>query len=172
MPAGVAIARPLPCKAVQLIATEDRKELDSVEGGLGHHALTIAVRNRSSAECVLEGEPVVTFSGKANRTLPVKFCPNCIDYLFDKQPVQRVLLKPNETGYLVLGYNINDGIGTCRDALTVNLRLPKDAAALKIDVTQNRQAMRSCGKINVTPFLSKPPVDGVLPRRDSAEPGK
>ena len=95
--------------------------------------------------------------------------PNCGDYLFDKQPVQRVLLKPNETAYLILGYNINDGTGTCSDALTVNLRLPHEESMLKIDVTQNGQAMRSCGKIDVTPFLSKAPVDGFLPRRDSGD---
>jgi hypothetical protein len=59
MPAGLAMAQPLPCRAAQLIATEDRKESDSVEGGLGHHAMTIAIRNRSSAECFLEGVPVV-----------------------------------------------------------------------------------------------------------------
>ena len=114
----------------------------------------------------------MTLRGKANRPLAVRFCPNCIDYLFDKQPVQRVLLNPNETAYLILGYNINDGAGTCRDTATVSLGLPDKAGTLKVDVTQNGQAMPSCGGINVTAFLSKPPVEGVLPRRDSAESGK
>ncbi len=113
LPAGLAMAQPLPCKATQLIATEDRKESDSVEGGLGHHAMTIAIRNRSIAECVLDGEPGLTLSGEANRELAVWLRPNCGDYLFDVQPVERVLLKPNETAYLILGYNINDGTGTC-----------------------------------------------------------
>ena len=132
----------------------------------------LRLRNRSSAECVLDGEPVLTLSGEANRDLAVWLCPNCGDYLFDVQPVERVLLKPNDTAYVVLGYNINDGVGTCSDALTISLALPNKAGTLKIDVTQSGQAMRSCGKINVTPFLSRPPVDGFLPRGDSAEAGK
>jgi hypothetical protein len=107
LPAGVAVAQPLPCKATQLIAAEDRQESDEVDGGLGHHAGTIALRNRSSAECVLAGQPAVALRGESNRPLAAQFCANCVDYLFDKQPVQRVLLKPNETAYLVLGYDIN-----------------------------------------------------------------
>jgi hypothetical protein len=168
----MAMAQPLPCKATQLIAAEDRKESDGAEGGLGHFGMTITVRNRSSAECVLEGEPVVTLSGEANRPLAAQLCPNCGDYLFDVQPVERVLLKPNGTGYLVLGYDIDDGTGICRVAVTIGIRLPNEAGTLKIDVTSNGQAMRSCGRIDVTPFLSKPPVDGFLPRRDSPEFGR
>ena len=170
--AGLVMAQPLPCKAAQLIAAEDRNESDEIDGGLGHFAMTIALRNRSSAECVLEGEPVVTLFGKANRALAAQVCPNCSDYLFDSQPVERVLLKPNGTAYLVLGYDTEDGAGICRDALTIGLGLPNEAATLKIDVASNGQAMRSCGRIDVTPFLRKPPVDGFLPRRDSAEAGK
>jgi hypothetical protein len=172
LPAGVAVAQPLRCKATQLLAAEDRKESDEVDGGLGHFAMTIALRNRSSAECGMAGQLVVALRGESNRALTAQFCPNCIDYLFDKQPVQRVLLKPNETAYLVLGYDIDDGAGPCRDTATVSLGLPNKAGTLKIDITQNGQAMPSCGKIDVTPFLRKPPVDGVLPRRDSAEAGK
>jgi hypothetical protein len=128
--------------------------------------VSIALRNRSSAECALAAKPVVTLFGKTNRQLAVQFCPNCIGYLFDKQPVQRVLLKPNETAYLVLGYDIDDGTANCKYALTIGLRLAKDAAPLKVDVAQAGRAMRSCGRIDVTPFLNKPPVDGVLTRRD------
>jgi Protein of unknown function (DUF4232) len=166
--ASVAMAQPLPCKANQLIAAEDRNESDSVEGGLGHHAMTIAVRNRSSAECVLKSEPAVTLLGQANRALAVRPCANCVDGLFDKQPVQNILLKPNDTAYLVLGFNINDSAGTCRNALTVSLGLPNKAGTL-IDVAPTGDAMRSCGKIDVTPFLRKAPMDGLLPRRDSGE---
>jgi len=160
----IAMARPAPCKVAQLIAEEDRNDADEIDGGAGHHAMTIAIRNRSSEECLLEGVPTLILSGKASRPFTVRLCSICSDYLFDMQPVDKIMLKPNTSAWVVLGYEINDGGGTCRDAATVSLRLQNEVAALRIDMVRHGGAMRSCGKIDVTPFLSKPPVDGFLPQ--------
>jgi hypothetical protein len=153
-----------PCKASQLSATEDQAEADSVEGGLGHHAKTFAIRNRSVSLCVLEGVPTLTLADKANRSLRASVCSNCPDYLFASQPVRRIVLKPNQSAYLVIAYNINDGVGECREAATLGFHLRDQREPLNVNVVQGRDEMRSCGGLDITPFLAKPPVDGFLPR--------
>jgi hypothetical protein len=44
------------------LATEDRKESDGIDGGVGHHAMTIAIQNRSSSPCILHGIPNLQLS--------------------------------------------------------------------------------------------------------------
>jgi hypothetical protein len=160
-----------PCKASLLSAMEDTQEADEVDGGLGNHAMTIAIQNRSSLPCVLNGVPALTLSYfPENRTFPVHVCSNC-DGLFSSQPVKDVVLEPWRSAYVVLGYNINDGAGTCTEAdpkfgpatsystIALDLRLPNQNEPLRIVLP----LWRSCGAIDVTPFLEKPPVDGFLP---------
>jgi hypothetical protein len=159
-----------PCKISQLSAMEDSKETDGVEGGLGHHAITIAIQNRSTSSCVLNGIPTLTLSYLPNRPFPARVCANCDD-LFSRQPVEDVVLEPMGSAYVVLGYNINDEAGTCTEAdprfgpttsystMALDLRLPNQNEPLRIVLP----LWRSCGTIDITPFLAKPPVDGVLP---------
>lgn len=154
------------CKVSQLSATEDRKESDGIDGGTGNHAMTVAVQNRSSLPCVLHGVPSLSVLDAANHTFSVSVCANCDDYLFRSQPVGRIVLEPNKSAYVVLGYNINDGENgeiPCRYAVALSLYLPNESKPLELDVRQGRDKMRSCGPIVVTPFLEKPPVNGFLP---------
>jgi Protein of unknown function (DUF4232) len=151
-----------PCKTSQLSALEDTQEADEVDGGLGHHAMTIAIQNRSSSSCVLNGVPALTLSYfPENRTFPVRVCSNCDDYLFSSQPVKDVVLEPMKSAYLVLGFNIDEGAGTCTEAaaMALDFRLLDQNEPLRIVFPE----WRTCGAINVTPFLGKPPVDGALP---------
>jgi hypothetical protein len=39
----------LPCKTSQLSAVNDQEDSDAMDGGVGHHAITIAIENRSSS---------------------------------------------------------------------------------------------------------------------------
>jgi hypothetical protein len=163
-----------PCKSSQLSAMDDTTEADEIDGGLGHHAMTIAILNRSSSSCVLRGVPALTLSYfPENRTFPVRVCSTCDDYLFSSQPVKDVVLEPMKSAYLVLGYNINDGGGTCTEAdpkfgprasystMALDLRLPNQNEPLRIVFP----VWRSCGAIDITPFLGKPPANGFLPDR-------
>jgi Protein of unknown function (DUF4232) len=128
----------------------DSKESDQVDGGLGHHAMTIDVKNLSSSLCSLQGVPALTLLDKANHPLCVPVCPNCGGYLFPKQAVQEVLLPPNASAYLIVGFNINDGVGPCRNAKTLSLRLSGQRNKLKISVG----GMRTCGPVDITAFLA------------------
>ncbi len=164
---------PSPCQSAQLLATEDRKESDGIDGGLGHHAMTIAILNHSSSSCVLQGVPTLGLSYTTTRLpFPVTFCSNCVDYLFPRQPVAEIILEPKQAAYVVLGYNTNDGNGKCTEGdakylpvfqlsdLTLTLYLPNQFESplkLKID------GWRSCGAIDITPFLKQPPMESSLP---------
>lgn len=158
-----------PCKTSQLSALEDTQEADQVDGGLGHHAMTIAIQNRSSSTCVLNGVPALILSYfPEDRSVPARVCSNCDDSLFSSQPIKDVVLEPTKSAYLVLGYNINDGAGACieadppfgpQDSVALDLRLPDQNEPLRIVFPM----WRSCGAIDITPFLGKPPADGVLP---------
>ena len=106
-PAGVSA-----CNAAQLSVTGDRKESEELGAGLGHQAMTMEVRNRSSSSCALEGTMLV-FTDRTNRVWPAWFCANCVDYLFSRQPVRRITLAPSRTAYVVVGYP-----SECRNALT------------------------------------------------------
>ena len=164
---------PSPCQSAQLLATEDRKESDGIDGGLGHHAMTLAILNHSSTSCVLQGVPTLGLSYTATRVpFPVTFCSNCVDYLFPRQPIEEILLEPKRSAYVVLGYNINDGNGKCTEddpkflprshysVMTLSLFLPgQHQSPMKISFDE----WRNCGAIDVTPFLKQPPVDSALP---------
>ena len=128
--------------------------------------MTIAVQNRSSSPCVLYGVPSLSFLDTANHASSVSVCSNCDDYLFRSQPVKKIVLEPNKSAYVVLGYNVNEGGHgeiSCRYAVTLILHLPDQRVPLKVGVSQGRNQMRSCGPVVVTPFLEKPPSDGLLP---------
>jgi hypothetical protein len=148
------------CKASQLSAKQDLRESDEVDGGVGHHAMTVEIQNRSSSPCAVQGIPQMTLLDAANRSLPVVVCSNCTDYLFGSQPVKEILLKPNMSAYLLIGYNINDGAGPCRKAFTLTLRITDGRVPLRTSVVRGRNAMRSCGAVDITPFLEKPRGDG------------
>jgi hypothetical protein len=162
----VSSGRALPCQTSQLLAKEDRKESDGIDGGGGHHAMTIAINNRSSSSCVLRGVPTLELSYTATR-LPfaTQVCSNCGDYLFHRRSVTGILLEPNRSAYVVLGYDTNDGNGNCTEAdpkfgtrfqysaMTLSLYLPDQyQSPLKIRL----DAWRSCGVIDITPFLLVP----------------
>jgi hypothetical protein len=168
---SLAVAQPaLPCKSSQLSAMEDTMEADGIDSGVGNHAMTIAIQNQSSLSCVLKGIPTLTLSYPApSRPFSVRVCSNCDGSLFSSQPIKDVVLEPMKSAYLVLGYNINDGAGPCTEAdpkfgpsystMALDLRLPNQNEPLRMVLP----AWRSCGAIDITPFLGKPPVDGFLP---------
>ncbi|MGA2561764.1 MAG: hypothetical protein ABSF17_19000 [Terracidiphilus sp.] len=165
----------LPCKPSQLSAVNDRKDSESVAGGLGHHAITIAITNRSLSSCVLQGVPSVALSYyPSGRSFALKTCANCLDYLFSKQDENAIILKPLESAYVVLGFDINDGNWTCTEAdpkfgprfqdasMALGLKLADQKKPLRIIFKE----WRSCGPIDVTPFLRQPPMNGSLPHRE------
>lgn len=133
-----------PCKVSRLSETEDREDADGVEGGLGHRAKTFAIRNRSSSLCVLEGVPTTTLADKSNRSL--------------------------NPAYVAVAYDINDGAGNCREAATLAIHLRDQREPLNVNVVQGGDKMRSCGGLDITPFLAKPPVEGILPGQEPANP--
>ena len=146
---------------------QDRTEAHEIDGGLGHGAMTIAIQNRSSSRCILQGIPTLKFLGKSESPFSVSVCSNCADYLFSGQPVDEIRLEPKAIAYVVLGYDINDGAHgeiACRTAVAFSLRLQAWNEHLRFR-PQDRDGMRSCGPVNITPFLAKPPVDGDLPHR-------
>ncbi|HEX3942177.1 MAG TPA: DUF4232 domain-containing protein [Acidobacteriaceae bacterium] len=166
----------LPCKTSQLSAVNDRKNSDAIDGGVGHQAITIAIKNRSSSSCVLRGVPGVTLSySPSGRLFLLTVCANCSDYLFSPQAIDAVLLKPQGSAYVVLGFDSNDGAGVCTEAdpkfkprsdyatMTLGLHLPDQEQPLEIVFDE----WLSCGAMDVTPFLRQAPIDGALPRQDS-----
>jgi hypothetical protein len=138
------------CRASQLSATEDSKESDQLEGGLGHFAKTIEIKNLSSSPCSLRGVPELRFLDKTNRPLGVHVCPNCGDYVFPKGPVREVLLEPNESAYLLVGFDVNDGVGPCRNADRLSLRI-----AGQRELRINTDGFRTCGGVDITPFIAR-----------------
>lgn len=150
-----------PCKASQLAAIQDIKQSDQVAAGLGRHAMTIALQNRSSSPCVLKGVPTLTLSDTANHPLPLRVCLNCGDYLFRSQPAKEIPLRPGGLAYVVIGYGINNGNGQwqCREAASLSLHLQGNQEPLAFRVA----GMRSCGPVDITPFLGNAPVEGFLP---------
>jgi len=138
------------CRPAQLSAVEDQAALDQVEGGLGHHALTVAVQNISTSTCVLSGVPKVRFLDRDGRVMPVPVCENCVSYLIPKQPVEVVRLAPKAWAYLLVAYTINDNDGTwpCREIAALEVHTSRQADALSVKTRE----MRSCGQIYVFPF--------------------
>jgi hypothetical protein len=177
-PASAQIKAPEPvalCKTSQLSAINDLKESDNLDGGLGHHALTIEIQNRTSSPCLLQGIPGVTFLDKANHPFAVPVCSNCPDYLFPSQPVREILLQPKGSAYVLVGYNINNGEHgqiPCRVAVALSLRLPGQRDALRAGVVEGRDGMRSCGPVDITAFVGRLPVEGHVFEPDPAKPQK
>jgi hypothetical protein len=161
----IAASRVSPCRTSQLSVDEDRSPKDQIDGGVGHAARVLAIRNRSASACMLQGIPRLTlFYYTSNRLFALETCSNCLDYLFRKQPEDQIALQPKESAYVVMGYDTNDGAGPCTAAdpenlprfsyatVTLGLYLPRDRSPLKIVIRD----WRSCGRIDVTPFLSTP----------------
>jgi hypothetical protein len=160
------------CKVSQLAAAEDHQDSDQIDGGAGHHALTIIIQNRLLSPCILRGVPKLELLYSANhRAFPVQSCANCSDYLFRRQPVTDILLKPGRSAYLVLGFDISDGNGPCTKGDPKYARFEYSDMFLNLYLSgQPRTPLRmslgewrSCGAIDVTPFLKQPPKDGLLP---------
>jgi hypothetical protein len=138
---------------------EDRQESHQIEGGHGHHALTISIQNRSLSSCTLRGVPAITLLDANGHALSTPVCANCQNYLFSKHSVEEVLLRPKESAYLFIEYDINDGDGRspCRETKAISIHLPGQSSSRRVDVS----VMQSCGAIYTSPFLSEP-----LPNHD------
>jgi Protein of unknown function (DUF4232) len=136
---------------------QDRQESHQLEGGLGHHALTISIQNRSLSSCTVRGVPLIILLDENGHALSAPTCANCQNYLFSKQPVEEIRLAPKESAYLFIEYSINDGNGRlpCRETTAINIHLPGQGSSRRVDLDQ----VRSCGAIYTSPFLSKPLPD-------------
>jgi hypothetical protein len=137
------------CKASHLSASQDRKESDQLDGGLGHHAVTIQVENRGRAPCVLRGVPRLKLFDGAGHRLAAQVCSNCGSYLIPQQPVEDVILQPGGLAYVVIAYNVNEWV-PAQYPCVQPMQLQLDASRFPV------QMLRTCGEINVTPFLRKP----------------
>ena len=144
-----------PCNITQLAATEDS---EAMTAALGHGSLTIAVRNRSASACSLNGVPIIEFANRTDRPIPVHVCSNCSDYMFPEQTAQTIVLRPNQSAYVVIGYTGVEGNGGCKQAFGLRLGLTKGGKKLKIRLAE----VRTCGVVNETPFLAKAP-NGFFP---------
>ena len=144
------------CKASQLLATEDRKESEAMDGGAGNQALTISIQNRSPSPCVLQGIPGLTLTDASNHPFSTHVCSNCSDYLFPRQPVRAILLERNRSAYILVGYRTE-----CRKADVLTFHLSTLQGSLNIAIVgmvapHLEAGLQSCGAVNITPFLEKP----------------
>ena len=130
-----------------------------------HQAMTIALENRSSAACKVEGVPDISFADSVKKPLPVHVCSNCPAYLFPVLPVETVVLQPRKSAYIVVEYTAVAGDAGCKDAATVSLRLTKDGKPVRIHLS----GLRTCGVVDVTPLLPKLPPDGRFSGSEAAE---
>jgi hypothetical protein len=151
------------CKASQLSVAEDRKESDEMYSGAGNQALTISIQNHSPSPCVLQGVPGMTLTDASNHPYSTHVCSNCGDYLFHVQPVKRILLEPNKSAYVLVGY-----FSECRTAEVLSFHISDQKGALNITLAgmvapQLADGSQICGTVNITPYLEKPPVGGDLP---------
>ena len=62
------------CKSRNLGA---KVEPGAVAASAGRQAMTLAVQNRSSAACKVEGVPEIAFADKVRTPMPVHVCSNC-----------------------------------------------------------------------------------------------
>jgi len=137
----------------------------SIQAAKGHQAVTIAVQNRSSSPCVVEGVPEIAFADNVNKPLPVHVCSNCPAYLFPVLPVETVVLQPRQSAYLVIEYTAMAADEGCREAATFSMRSARDGKPVRIHLG----GLRTCGVVDVTPFLAKLPPNGVFPDSEAAE---
>lgn len=151
-----------PCNSRNLGA---RIEPGVVAAAHGRQAMTIALENRSSTACKVEGVPDIAFADAVKNPLPVHVCSNCPAYLFPVLPVETVVLQPRQSAYLVVQYAAVAGDEGCKEAATFSMRLEKKDKPLKIHLT----GIRTCGVVDVTPLLAKLPQDGLFPNSEAAE---
>lgn len=162
--AQVKTAKASPCNASQLSATEDRDASETIDGGLGHQALTISIENRSASACVLHGTPKLTFADSSGSPFSAHVCSNCPDFLFGQQSVKTFLLEPNRSALVFVGYRTD-----CRKAAALGFDVSDQERAIKITITgmldpHLAYGPKHCATVDVTPFLEKPPtIDRGLP---------
>lgn len=172
------IAQPGPrnhapaCLALQLTAAIDAAPADQIDGGVGHHATTLLLRNQSAAACTLSGVPNLRMSSAATHSpIFLNVCSPCSNYLFGPQPQAEVILQPKQPAYLVLGFNTNDGNGACTKAdPSRGPQFQSSGVTLRLYLSgQRKQPLqirlknwRSCGAVDLTPVLAKPPKGGSL----------
>lgn len=154
----------------QLPACDNRNLSTRIEPGAvaaahGRRAMTIALENRASSACKLEGVPDIAFADKVRKPLPVHVCSNCPAYLFPVLPVETVVLQPRQSAFLVVQYAAVPGDEGCKEAATFTMRLAKDDKPLRIHLA----GLRACGVVDVTPILAKLPPGGSFPNSEAAE---
>jgi hypothetical protein len=97
----------------------------------------------------------------SNRPVALRTCPNCTNFMFVKQPVERILVQPGGSAYILLGYGKDPEYGgpcTTADPQTlytpvmIHVFLPGQAQA----ISMKDEYWHSCGGVAVTPFLAKP----------------
>jgi hypothetical protein len=158
---GPSKAQGIPsCRASQLSAVEDRNESEGIDGGAGNQALTIAIRNQSTSRCILRGVPGLVLTDNADRQLTTSVCAGCSDYLFPKLPMKTVLLAPNKSAYLLMGYRAE-----CRSQKPLRFRIAGRDARLSLSIIgmlgpNSGNDLQGCSRFNLSPFLEKPPVNG------------
>lgn len=151
-----------PCKSRNLGA---RLEPGAVAASGVHQAMTLALENRSSAACKVEGVPEIAFADKLKKPLPTHVCSNCPAWLFPVLPVETVVLKPRQLVYFVVEYTAVAGDEGCEETAIFSMRLAKEDKPLLIHLA----GMRACGVVDVTPFLAKLPPNGLFPDSEAAE---
>jgi hypothetical protein len=151
-----------PCNSRHL---GTRVEPGAIVAAHGHQAMTIALENLSSAACKVEGVPDIAFADKVKNPLPVHVCSNCPAYLFPVLPVETVVLQPRQSAYLVVEYTAVAGDEGCKEAATFSMQLTKDDKPVRIHLA----GMRTCGVVDVTPFLAKLPPNGLFANSGAAE---
>lgn len=163
-----ARAQSMSVRRIPLCRGESLKA-DLVQGAvspaLHHQAMTLAMQNRSSKACELDGVPDIAFADKQQNPLPVHVCSNCPAYLFPVLPVETVVLQPRQAAYFVVEYTAVVNDQGCKEAATFSLRLTKNGGPIRIHLS----GMRPCGVVDVTPFLAKLPPHGLFPNSEAAE---
>ena len=137
----------------------------AVVAAQGHQAMTLALENRSSAACKVQGVPDIAFADKVKKPLPVHVCSNCPAYLFPVLPVETVVLQPRQSAYLVVEYTAVAGDEGCKEAATFSMRLAKEGKPIRIHLA----GVRTCGVVDVTPLLAKLPPNELFAGSEAAE---
>ncbi|HTV07616.1 MAG TPA: DUF4232 domain-containing protein [Candidatus Aquilonibacter sp.] len=78
------------------------------DAGLGHGEQTVAVRNISGTACEMEGVPRLEFFDKAGAPVKVNYGRNAPDYMFEQQPVSRVVLEPGGFAHFMISMTTGD----------------------------------------------------------------
>lgn len=137
----------------------------AISPALHRQAMTLAMQNRSSKPCELDGVPDIALADKQQNPLPVHVCSNCPAYLFPVLPVETVVLQRRQAAYFAVEYTAIMNDQGCKEAATVSMRLTKNGRPIRIHLS----GMRPCGVVDVTPFLAKLPPNGLFPDSEAAE---